>query len=102
MLVRILPVGHVRDYLKEDLSKISFTDQLCDEDVDKGDDAAVELAMIEDDTLPDVEAKVVLSVRKFVEEFFKKMRSSLPWNLLKILTALNPSMISNLQIKDSE
>lgn len=100
LLCRVLPVQHVKDYLKTNIAEISFSEQLPDHEVDLGDRAAVELATIEDETLPATSGQVVLALRRFVEELFKKMRNAIPWGLLKTLTVLTPSALAALQIKD--
>lgn len=82
------------------MNQVEFTNQLPNDEVDKGDVCTIELAKIEDDCLPEVELKVVKTVRRFVEAFFSKMRDSLPWDMLAALSKVNPSNLAHLEVRD--
>ena len=54
----IFPPAAVREVLRDEHLEVDETQLLPDSEVDAGTNCRVELAKIEDDTLPDVERKV--------------------------------------------
>lgn len=98
LLVRTIPPRHVRAMLDHTTPCKDLGDALSDDEVDVGDKCAVELAIIEDDSLPAVKKKVMASARLFVREFYLKMVDSLPWEFMLSMKTLNPHNLADLDV----